>query len=826
MTTAPPQSPIEIARSLVRQRRAVVPIPHRSKNPGFKGWQDCRLAEEDLPMRFTANDTPQNIGVLLGEPSHGLLDVDLDSPEAVTLAPEFLPRTGAVFGRASKPRSHWEYSVTDAVPATKKYQDPLPVKTDPTHAMLVELRSTGCQTVWPGSTHPSGEAIRWDDPGEPAEVTSGELSRQVARLAAAALLARVWPNLARHDTTLPLAGALLRAGWPVAEVAHFVGAVARCAGDSEVHDRVAVVRDTARRLDAGESVTGIPRLREVIDERVVSTLAQWLALGAASQDHEQPSPADTHAEDMAAPWLERGELPPPIKVPALDPTLLPAGMADYVVDCAHRASIPLEYIAIPLIVGLATVVGRAVGIYPEKFNDWLVVPNLWGGIIGPPGWLKSLALSEGMRPLKTLADEAYQRAQDQENENEPKRHRYEAEIEGIRATMRDTAKREASAKPDDKKATGGASLDTLQAQLADRKKALDALTVIERRYITHDTTTQKLGELLQNNSNGLLVQRDELAGWLQSFGQQGREGDREFYLEAWNGTGSFVVDRIGRGTKRIEALIVSVLGTIQPGKLMPLVEGAIAGGSEADGLLQRLQLLVWPDHLGAFVKPATWPDKAAREQVMAIFRALDNVAALLPPTAYKEGQEIPALHFADDAQVLFDTWRAELEARLRSGALHAAPAFDGHLSKYRSLMPSLALLFHLVEVACKKPVKPAGGVSRAAAGLAAAWCAYLEAHAEKVYAVERHPGDGAGRALAEKIRAGAILDGQTVRTIYRHQWSGLTTPQNVSAGLAVLEALHWVRVSAGPVSERGGQPADVIRLHPDLQPKKGAVHAS
>ena len=29
--------------------------------------------------------------------------------------------------------------------------------------MLVELRSTGGQTVFPGSTHESGEAIRWDE---------------------------------------------------------------------------------------------------------------------------------------------------------------------------------------------------------------------------------------------------------------------------------------------------------------------------------------------------------------------------------------------------------------------------------------------------------------------------------------------------------------------------------------------------------------------------------------------------------------------------------------------------------------------------------------
>lgn len=77
----------------------------------------------------------------------------------------------------------------------------------------------------------------------------------------------------------------------------------------------------------------------------------------------------------------------------------------------------------------------------------------------------------------------------------------------------------------------------------------------------------------------------------------GREGDREFYLEAWNGTGSYTFDRIGRGTIHVPALAVSVIGGIQPGKLQRYIAEALSDGGGADGLLQRLQLLVWPDGL-------------------------------------------------------------------------------------------------------------------------------------------------------------------------------------------------------------------------------------
>ncbi|MBX3408223.1 MAG: DUF3987 domain-containing protein, partial [Phycisphaeraceae bacterium] len=144
-----------------------------SKVPVLKGWTDLRLAEADLPQHFNGT---RNIGVLLGEPSGWLVDVDLDCEEAVTLAPSFLPATGAKSGRPGKPSSHWWY-VCEAA-KTRKHQDPASKK------MIVELRSTGAQTVVGPSIHPSGEPY---DPleGEPAVVDAETLGAAVAALAEA-----------------------------------------------------------------------------------------------------------------------------------------------------------------------------------------------------------------------------------------------------------------------------------------------------------------------------------------------------------------------------------------------------------------------------------------------------------------------------------------------------------------------------------------------------------------------------------------------------------------------------------------------------------------
>lgn len=115
-----------------------------------------------------------------------------------------------------------------------------------------------------------------------------------------------------------------------------------------------------------------------------------------------------------------------------------------------------------------------------------------------------------------------------------------------------------------------------------------------RRYKSNDTTVEKLGELLKDNPTGLLVLRDELVGLMASWDREGREGDRAFYLEAWNGNSSFDTDRIGRGSIFIHNICVSIFGGIQPDKLIGYLEQA-SNALANDGMLQRFQVLVYPD---------------------------------------------------------------------------------------------------------------------------------------------------------------------------------------------------------------------------------------
>jgi hypothetical protein len=194
-----------------------------------------------------------------------------EAVEALILADHFLPDTDSEFGRRGKRRSHWLY-FGDPLVETAQFQD-----VDGT--MLVELRSTGVQTVLPPSTHPSGESIKWEQEGDPAVIDGPTLRSHVARLAAAALLVRHWPaEGSRQDAAPALAGGLLRGGWEEEEASEFVSIVAEAEGDEETAKRAKATEYTARRMGHDRPVTGWPRLAELVGKEVTRRVREWLGV--------------------------------------------------------------------------------------------------------------------------------------------------------------------------------------------------------------------------------------------------------------------------------------------------------------------------------------------------------------------------------------------------------------------------------------------------------------------------------------------------------------------------------------------------------------------
>jgi putative DNA primase/helicase len=486
-------------------------------------------------------------------------------------------------------------------------------------------------------------------------------------------------------------------------------------------------------------------------------------------------------------WPDPQPLPGMIEVEPFRSELLPEAYRPWIVDIAERMQCPMDFPAVAAMVTTASVVGRQIGIRPKRLDHWTVVPNLWGAVVARPSLLKSPAIEEPIKMLRQLELE----------------HRkvYQA---AMRQYQEKLLIRKASEKLRDQEIVAALNKGNANAVA---KQWLDGEEPqpVCRRFKINDATIEMTGVLLNENPRGLLVFRDELVALWRSLNKDSRDGARAFYLEAWNGTGSFTYDRIGRGTLDIKACCLSILGGIQPGPLHSYTRDAVRGGSGDDGLLQRFQLVVWPDVPREWRNVDREPQTKAQQRAWKIYQRLSD----LDPKAAgaiigAKAGEIPYLRFDEKAQAIFNDWRAELETRVRAD--DESQAFLAHLGKYRSLVPSLALLFQLIDV-------KGGPVGQAALERAIGWASYLESHSRRVYGGLADPQQNPARAFANRILGGQLAVGFTLREIYQPHWSQLDNRELAAEAAEKLASLDWLRRLEIPT---GGRPSVTFKINPKI----------
>ncbi|HEY4831430.1 MAG TPA: YfjI family protein, partial [Waddliaceae bacterium] len=478
-------------------------------------------------------------------------------------------------------------------------------------------------------------------------------------------------------------------------------------------------------------------------------------------------------------WLE----PKPIKaslypVPPFDSkTLLPEALHDWIMDEANRMPCPPDFVASAVLVSLGTVIGARCAIKPKSFDNWQIVPNVWGGCVGIPASKKSPATTSGMKPLNRLIARAAKDHQNAVGAYEVAKLVFDAKKESIESNIKTAAKK-----------SNKSEIDKFSKELHTHRQE-DQKPPTLRRYKSNDTTIEKLGELLKENPAGLLILRDELVGLLASWDKAGHEGDRTFFLEAWNGNDNFDTDRITRGSIFIPNLCVSIFGGIQPDKLTRYLEQA-ANALENDGMLQRFQVLVYPDD-HEWEWRDNFPDKDAFEKAYSIFNQLDDFNPVeWGATPADDYDKFPYFQFNGQGQEIFIEWTTDLhKVKLKS---EDNPLMSQHLAKFDKLFPALSLIFHLVDCAS---TGRRGSISPESAWRAAAWCEYLEAHARRCYGLLADDGLRSAQALADKLCKDKLLDGFTARDIRRNQWRYLTTDSAVQAGLDWLEDEGWLRAN-------------------------------
>jgi hypothetical protein len=456
-----------------------------------------------------------------------------------------------------------------------------------------------------------------------------------------------------------------------------------------------------------------------------------------------------------------GQLKP---VDKLDPNYLPSSIRDGVVDTAERLSCPLDYVATSVLVGAGSVLGNNVGILPKEFDStWVVHSGFWGGIVGLPGSMKTPSLNASLKPIYHLEEQAA--------------NQYSLDLIQYK---KDKTK-----------------FDNDLILFKSGKATIFPAEPVEpfkKRYIVNDTTYQALGEIISKNPEGVLALSDELSGLLQSLDTAGQEAARGFYLSGWGGNSNYTFDRVSRGSITLTKYLLSVFGGFQPDRIKAYVRFAQSGNSKNDGLLQRFQLLVWPDLDAEF-------DLVDRVENKAALQRMHQAIVALRPNSISKTPVL--LHFDKAAQRLFNQWYVQNERLLRSEKLTSSE--HSHFSKYRSLIPGLALLFHRLD----------GHQEDVCLGCltsALNFAIYLKSHATRIYASVYGHDFAPARALARKLLDKSLEDGFTARTIYLKGWSNLSRDETYSA-LDVLVEHGWLKEL---VSDSIGRKTTRYYVHPDI----------
>ncbi len=458
-------------------------------------------------------------------------------------------------------------------------------------------------------------------------------------------------------------------------------------------------------------------------------------------------------------------------VPAFTPfpaDVLPEPIRGFVTQAAKAIGCDASYIALPLLSGLASAIGNTHRIALKR--GWTEPAIVWTAIVGDSGTAKSPALELGLRPIRKRQHDAMK-----EHAEAMKQH-----ADALAMHERDAAhwKKSKSDTPPPAKP---------EAPIADR-------------CWTDDATTEALAVLLQQNPRGLLMVRDELAGWFNFDRYAGGKGggDAAKWLEMFGGR-PMVVDRKTGGTLYVPRAAVSIAGGIQPETL----RRALGQEHRDNGLAARL-LLTCPPR-----KPKRWTEADVNADTeAAVALVFDRLFGLTPETD-DDGDERPRLvTLADDgkrAWVTFYNEHAGEQVNLSGDEAAAWSKLEGYAAR-------LALVVHLTRWAAgDATLRDASRVDEASIAAGVVLARWFGDEARRVYAILGESDEGReSRRLAEWIeRKGGTA---TVRDLTRGPREYRGDPERAAKALGELVAAGvavWVHDDHGP---KGGRPTDRIRL--------------
>ena len=474
-------------------------------------------------------------------------------------------------------------------------------------------------------------------------------------------------------------------------------------------------------------------------------------------DHAARAKGNGHAAGSgkgdAPPQPPAAYAPPPLDV-------LPATVRDFTRDASRAMGCDPAMVVLPLLAMLAACVGNARRIRIKM--GWCEPCIVWAAVVGESGTLKTPAQSLALRPL-------HRRDADARREHAEAMKAHLREVLAYDRDLGDWKKGNAGGEPPEKPEPPPCP-----------------------RTLVSDTTVEALARILAANPRGVLLARDELAGWVGSFNayKGGKGGDDTHWLSMHTGQ-PMVVDRVSGGTTYAARASVSVCGGIQPGVL------ARAFGAEhrESGMLARVLLAMPPR------KPKRWTDAELPERlVLATANVATRLLSLeLPTDANGEPQpvDLPLTRAGKVAWVAFYDDHNTEAAELHGDLAAAWSKLEGYAARF-------ALLLQLVED------PDAAAVDEPAVRSGVALARWFAGEARRVYAVlSEGEADRDLRELVELIRrkGGSMSGRELVHASRRY-----ATVEDAEGALQAVVDAGWGRWEQPPQQGRGRPPARRVVL--------------
>lgn len=491
--------------------------------------------------------------------------------------------------------------------------------------------------------------------------------------------------------------------------------------------------------------------------------------------------------DAAAHWSEPDmSVLAPVRPPA--PVMSDSDLAavfgpwsEWLKSAAIAKGAPVDYVAMALLTTASAALGNSRWVSP--WAGWEEPPVLWAMAVGEPSSGKSPALDAVLDPVREI-ERGYAETY------KAKREEWSDKDEIARLALAQWKSEAKSAIADGDEAP-------------EKPDAADAgAPPVRDRIRISDATTEKVAELLSFTWRGLLLSRDELAGWLGGMDRYNGGGDRPFWLEAYGGR-AYTIDRKSSPEPIVvDHLSVAVLGGTQPDKLNSLLVK-----TDDDGMLSRF-MTVFPEPMD-IARPRSAIDSGKLEMALRRLREIQ-------PAMDDAGNRRPFLvYLTERAADAFDEFRREC----RNWEKDATGLFKGHIGKMPGIALRLSCVLAHLDWAASEGADYVGGIDEGHIGRACHLAGeHLRHHAYRAYGTAKPPQEIVGaQAIAEIIRT-ERPERLKVRDIQHRGRAGLTKAAQVKAALAVLVEANWlaeVKTSTGGNS--GGRPEVFYPVNPRLE---------